>query len=138
MRMLYDMLCRTCEIEYEDVYEHREAVEAGKVLCQDCQEPLEIKLMPPARVGAREDKPVVLGNLGKSFTSEKELQNYSKQTGTIPVMTGSTEFKKMYTRQRDKCEAIAKKHGFTDSEDLRKTARARKVELAKKSLDTVR
>jgi hypothetical protein len=124
-RKLWDLCCPFCGLINEDVLCSDEEIAGGCVSCADCGSVvLEKILTPPARIGAREDRPVTMHNIGKSFTSEAELKKYEKETGTYAATPSET--KEYVDRKRRKLDDMARSRGHKSVEAYQNIIRERK------------
>lgn len=121
---LYDVRCSACGDEFE-LASTVSGLEAA-LHCR-CGGSLAVVIRPVPTVGPMPSKPLDLRKqLGRSFDSVTDLKRWQKENPKLTMVDpGDGGYRRMRDDSRAKCEAAARRAGYTDLEERRKADRAR-------------
>jgi len=103
----------------------------GKTTCPECNALMTTVIGDVALIGPMPSKPLVVGQVGRTFESGKDWREYQRNNPDCRIVSaGSTEWRKHRDVVAEKADARAKKAGYRDFAD--KKAR-RKKENAKRA-----
>tara|TARA_R110000765_G_scaffold42398_1_gene89566 strand:+ start:285 stop:713 length:429 start_codon:yes stop_codon:yes gene_type:complete len=101
--------------------------------CGHCGKEARTVIQPVRTIGPSSDHPLVLDQIGKTFTSKSEADAYFKaHPGRAIVAKNDTEFVKLRDHAREKAETKAQAQGFRDL--AAKRSHAKKEENIKKQI----
>jgi len=126
---LYEGECRQGCGRFEDVMKVHE-YEADGLICPECGLAARTIISAAPTVGPMPSKPLVIDQIGKSFTSRAEMRRYfAARPDRKIVDPNDSSFTNLKDHAHAQADASAKKLGFTDHEDR---GRRIKAEAAKK------
>ena len=129
---LYDYKCPGCSSEGEIFVPLGEYAREG-IICPRCSKKANTVIAAVRTIGPTGSKPLDMGQIGRSFTSNRELRNYLAQNkGTQLLHKDSTEWRNHRDHVRGVAETQAKSEGFQGLDQKRETQRKttrRKAEL---------
>jgi hypothetical protein len=76
-------------------------------------------IAPIPIVGAREDRPVILGNGHYVATTETQVREYEQRTGHSTVSTSSQEWKNHIVGLKENATKYVEKMGYSSVEDFK-------------------
>tara|TARA_R100000008_G_scaffold61212_1_gene38601 strand:- start:460 stop:888 length:429 start_codon:yes stop_codon:yes gene_type:complete len=130
---LYDFRCPTCDHEGETFVPLRD-YEVEGLICPRCSNKAKTIISPVRTIGPMPSKPLDMPQIGRSFTSNRELKNYLAQNkGSQLIHRDSSEWKDHRHHVRTVAENQAKREGYQGLDQKRDTLRKdrkRKAELA--------
>jgi len=101
--------------------------------CEVCGEEARTVIQPVRTIGPSFDHPLVIDQIGKTFTSKSEADAYFKaHPGRAIVAKNDSAFVKLRDSAREKAETKARKQGFRDLDA--KKSHIRKEENIKKQI----
>jgi putative FmdB family regulatory protein len=105
--------------------------EHGKTTCPECGALMSTVISEVALIGPMPSKPLVVGQIGKSFESGSEWREYQRKNPDCAIVSAdSKQWKDHHHMARSKAERKAKKQGYNDLEHKRKTRKKEKAKLA--------
>ena len=126
---MYDFKCPEGCGYFHDVYVP--LAEHGKTQCTDCGAVLTTMINEVALVGPMPSKPLVVGQIGRTFESEREWKAYQRKNPDCAILSANS---KQWRDHRDaaaeKANNKAKKQGYRDLADKQKR---RKKDRAKRT-----
>lgn len=112
----YDLRCVSCA--HRDEYVLRIA-ERNNQSCERCGSSMQQVIAPIPIVGAREDRPVILGNGHYVATTETQVREYEQRTGHSTVSTSSQEWKNHIVGLKENATKYVEKMGYSSVEDFK-------------------
>jgi len=126
---MYDFKCPDGCGYFNDIYVPLS--QHGKTTCPECDALMTTVIGDVALIGPMPSKPLVVGQVGRTFESGKDWRDYQRNNPDCRIVSaGSTEWRKHRDAVAEKADARAKKAGYRDFAD--KKAR-RKKENAKRA-----
>jgi len=119
---VYDITCPECG-PVDDVFTRLSTVEErGGVVCKNCGAIGEkrITLGHGGIVGVWTDKPLVSKQLGRSFSSAKELDAYCEKNNLAPVSNKSKAWETVRDKAREEHLDQIKEEGYHSREEKKK------------------
>jgi hypothetical protein len=118
---LYDVHCPACGLEEDDVCVSLADWKPEGIPCSACTGMAKRKLYPIASPGPCDDKPLVVEQIGRTFTSQKQVDAYEKASGNCLVAPNDTSFTRNHDMAHEKADAKARKAGHSDFRARQKT-----------------
>lgn len=113
---IYDFKCPSGCGYFNDVV--LSIKEKEHATCSSCGGSLQTVIRAVATIGPMPSKPLVVGQVGKSFDSQAAWNKYQRENPDVEILSASSEaWKKHKDAVRVKAEDKAKKAGFRDLED---------------------
>tara|TARA_R100000306_G_C4309418_1_gene109354 strand:- start:190 stop:618 length:429 start_codon:yes stop_codon:yes gene_type:complete len=126
---LYEGECNSGCGRFEDVLTVQEYTDKG-LICPECSGKARTVLFAAPTVGPMPSKPLVIEQIGRTFSSRTEERRYFEQNpGRTVVAPNDAAFINHRDKAREKAESKAKLLGFRDHDDRTKRTKA---EIAKK------
>jgi len=119
---IYDVKCTNGCGYFEDVFAL--LADVDDMRCSKCNESV-VRVMSPVRtIGPTFSKPLVVDQIGRTFTSSKDWNNYQRANPDVEILSASSQsWRKHKDRAREKVELAAKRKGYRDSEHLKAEAK---------------
>lgn len=121
---IYEHICHECE-RTEDVYYKMD--QRPTITCGECGGAMPRHYTPVSVVGPTDTKPLVCKQIGRTFTSNKELNNYLKETGKEMTSASDKKWEDMADRAHKKADEQSKKMGYADFDDRKQKRKAEKI-----------
>ncbi len=106
--------------EFEDLMKISHYIEQDGLFCPECGEKAATIISAVPVIGAMPSKPIVIDQIGQTFTSEAEKRAYfAKRPDRTLVDPNDSAFINHKDLARERAEKKAKQMGFRDVEDRR-------------------
>lgn len=112
----YDLRCVSCARREEVIVP---IAYRNSQTCSACGDSMGQVISPVPVVGARGDRPVVLGNGHVVAESPAQVREYEERTGHQTVSTSSTDWKNHMIDLKDSATKYVERMGYDSVEDFR-------------------
>lgn len=85
--------------------------------CVDCGEWSATKIVPVALVGVWDSRPLEIKQIGRTFHSQKELNDYCAKEGVEVVSNSDRKWRNVVDAAHDAADASRKKQGYSSKEE---------------------
>lgn len=110
--------------EFETFLSLAEREKTG-LLCIECAQESRVVIQPVRTIGPMPSKPLVIDQIGRSFTSQSEMRQYFKKHPDRRIVeNNSQDFINHRDSARAKADKKAKQLGFNDVEDRKTRVKA--------------
>ena len=124
---LYDFRCLAGCGYFNDIIVSIE--DRTKVRCPTCNGAMRTVVSAVALIGPMPSKPLVVNQVGRTFHSNAEWNEYQRSNpGCEIVSASSSAWREHKDKARSKAESKAKSQGYRDLEDKQKKNKAAKLE----------
>ena len=121
---LYEGECKSGCGRFEDIMKLRE-YEVEGLICPECGSKARTVISAIRTVGPMSSKPLVIDQIGQTFTSKAQMRRYFKAHPDRRIVDpNDTAFKNHRDLAREKADKAAKLHGFNDREDRAQKTKA--------------
>jgi len=126
---MYDFKCPDGCGYFNDVFVP--LAQHGKTTCPECAALMTTVISDVALIGPMPSKPLVVGQVGRTFESGSEWREYQRNNPDCQILSSdSTAWRKHRDMAAEKAESRARKAGYRDLEDKKTRRRKEKDKLA--------
>ena len=99
------------------------------LMCDDCGTKAETVIQAVKTIGPSEDKPLVIEQIGRTFTSKSQMDKYFKEHPERAIVAkDDSSFIKHRDMAHEKADNLAQRLGYRDHVDRKQKAKVRKAE----------
>jgi|TARA_R110000824_G_scaffold22511_13_gene82338 hypothetical protein len=99
------------------------------LICSTCAQPVETVIQAVKTIGPSEDHPLVIEQIGRTFTSKSQMDKYFKEHPERAIVaTDDSSFIKHRDLAHEKADNLAKRMGYVDHSDRKIKSKIRRAD----------